>query len=139
AFERAAVAHVRRGLRGFSLCAAPQRDRAARDDARCGQSRQDRDAQPRRLRQRVSIAGRRRQTLDRASLFRRPQLCDLARLVPARRGLYWVQLTARRSKALLWMGVGRVVMVKGMSGARAVATVFRVMVARSAISVWKLW
>src|SRR5208282_5419545 len=54
--------------------------------------------------------------LDRASLFRRPQLFDLARLVPARRGLYWVQLTARRSKALLWMGVGRVVMVKGMSG-----------------------
>src|SRR5208282_265032 len=54
------------------------------------------------------------QALSRASLFRRPQLFDLARLVPARRCLYWVQLTARRSKALLWMGVGRVVMVKGM-------------------------
>src|SRR5271157_4026151 len=74
-----------------------------------------------------------------ASLFHKPQLFDLARLVPARRGLYWVQLTARRSKALLWMGVGRVVIVKGRSGARAVVTVFRVMVARSAISVWKLW
>src|SRR5208337_973626 len=84
-------------------------------------------------------AARSRQILAGASLFHKPQLFDLARLVPARRGLYWVQLTARRSKALLWMGVGRVVIVKGRSGARAVVTVFRVMVARSAISVWKLW
>ena len=37
------------------------------------------------------------------------------------------------------MGVGRAVMVKGRSGAMAVVTVFRAMVARSASRVWKLW
>ena len=37
------------------------------------------------------------------------------------------------------MGVGRVRMVKGRSGALAVTTVFRARVARSASRVWKLW
>ena len=47
--------------------------------------------------------------------------------------------TPRRLKAFCWIGVGLAVMVKGSSGVRAVTTVFRVRVMRSAIRVWKLW
>src|SRR5208337_2661252 len=73
------------------------------------------------------------------SLFAETHVVDPAREVPAGRGFYWVQETPRRAKAFFWMGVGRVVMVKGRSGAMAVVTVFLVSVARSASRVWKLW
>ena len=54
---------ARRSLCGFGLRAVPQRHRRAGHDARRRRSRQDQDAQPRRLRQRLSDAKRKRQTV----------------------------------------------------------------------------
>ena len=48
-------------------------------------------------------------------------------------------MSARRSKAFCWIGVGLVVVVKGWSGLSALTMVARVRVARSASRLWKLW